>query len=164
VKEGVNATPPFHCNVPPDTPYAVLVKKTLDRTQTITHKTRMTLSEWKHRVQEETCADLPAECDEDGEQHRSLKQKVLCRHVPSPCDDEDDDDDEKEEMSVFVSPLDKVNASRIAAEKVESVPEEVNVDVNGEAEVNTDSSDDNVEMSSGNEENAEAVVEEGATL
>lgn len=81
----------------------------------MTHKTRLALSEWKQRVQEETCADITEGCNEDGEHHRSLKQKVLCRHVPSPCDS----DEENDEMATFTSPLEKVNASRMAAATAE---------------------------------------------
>jgi hypothetical protein len=82
----------------------VLVQKTLDRTNLLTTKTRISLANWKGRIQEETCGSLPTECNDDSDENRrSIKQKVLCRHVPPPCQDED------EELAQFVSPLYKLN-------------------------------------------------------
>ena len=154
-------TSPLYCDVPPETPYAILVKTTLERTNSIKSKTRTTLLEWKNRVQEETCGDLPTECSEDAEDNRrSLKEELLCRHVPSPCNE----NDEEEELPLFVSPLDKVNASKMAAkDSVKSAADERR-DTSGEIEGKTEqtgSANENVESST-DEENATALLQDAA--
>jgi hypothetical protein len=52
----------------------------------------------------ESGGSLPTECSGDSDENRrSIKQKVLCGHVPPPCQHED------EELAQFVSPLYKLN-------------------------------------------------------
>ena len=94
---------PLFCDVAPQTKYADPVKSTLQRTNAITYKTRTSLALWKNRIQTETCSDLPTECRDGEDYRRSLKDNILCRHVPSPC--EGNDEDEEHDVSFFVSPL-----------------------------------------------------------
>lgn len=107
---------PAQCDIPPSTRYAVIVKKATEQTREIALKARTTLGEWKRRVQEETCGDLPTTCGVNDDNHRTIKQKVLCRHVPLPCSEEDD-------LTEFVmSPLGAINATKVSveADKTES--------------------------------------------
>lgn len=69
---------PLQYDVPPDTPYmyAVLVNKTLDRTNDTKTLTLTSLANYRS----ETCSDLPTGCIDirkDEVYRRSLKQKLL---------------------------------------------------------------------------------------
>ena len=124
--QGYDNKAPLQCDMPPETTYAVLVQKTLDRTSLLTTKTRISLANWKRRVQEETCGSLPTECSDDSDENRrSIKQKVLCRHVPPPCQDED------EELAQFVSPLEKLNneSTRLRKDDISTGHENLNTRV-----------------------------------
>jgi hypothetical protein len=97
---------PTHCDdAPPDTRYTRTLEYTIEQRRVILLKTRQSLKNWKNKVQEETCSDLPKKCpddsdddDDDNNYHRTWKQRLVCGHIPSPCDN-------NEEESSFRSPL-----------------------------------------------------------
>jgi hypothetical protein len=99
------------------------VDYTIEQRRVILETTKQSLGNWKKRVQEETCSDLPAKCPnddddgDDGDYHRTWKQRLVCGHIPSPCDN-------KEESS-FRSPL---------RDKTTSVAEEDNASATDEGE------------------------------
>lgn len=128
---------PTQCDVPPDTPYAVIVKQAMDRTSAVKTKTLTSLANYKSRVQSETCDELPTECSgTEEENRRSLKQKLLCRHVPSPCDSEDNDT-----MARFVSPL--ANVSNLSTDSNGTTNNISNgMEENGETLYDSSSGDD----------------------
>lgn len=80
---------PPHCDAPPDTRYSRTLDKTLEQRRKLIDKTRASLQNWKHRVQEDTCSGLPKECPDEDDYQRTWKERLLCGHIPSPCDNED---------------------------------------------------------------------------
>jgi hypothetical protein len=68
--QGEEANEPPYCDAPPDTRYTRTLEKTLEQSR--------------------------KECPDEDDYHRTWKERLLCGHIPSPCDNED---------SSFRSPL-----------------------------------------------------------